>query len=98
MKFHQILNKKLIFRYFNSNSQLQKVATVIWGSISGSCWTIRDGTHFLQSIEIVPGKPGLIGNLRDPVQKWVSGNPVNDHKMEESRFLSRINFKEDESW
>ncbi len=96
----------LYFRFFDSNSQLQKVATVIWGQITGPCWKIRDGTHFLygncnndlHSFEIVPGNPGLIGNLRDPVQKWITGNPVNDHKMKESRFLSQIGFNEDESW
>lgn len=43
--------KRLNFRYFNSNHQLEKVMTVNGGKLSGPCWLFQDQAGVM-SLEI----------------------------------------------
>ena len=51
----------------------------------------------LRLTDIVPGKPVLTGSVQEPVKSWIVGNPVNDFKLEQSRFVEVIHFKEDDN-
>ena len=95
----------IFYRYFGSNNQLIKIATVSHGVLTGPCWLIKDMKKFiqghcndLQSEDFILEKPVFTGKLQDSISNWIIGNPVNQHKLERSKFISTIDFKEDNNW
>jgi hypothetical protein len=93
------------FRYFGSRNQLSQIYTATNGILNGTCWVIKEETKFihgfcnvLSSEDFVLGKLVLTGKLQDSINKWIIGNPVSLHKLEKGRFITHIEFKEDENW
>jgi hypothetical protein len=84
-------------RYFGTASELKKVATVAHGKVAGPCWIFTGGRELvhgtcqdLRSEEAQPVNPVLTGNLNAPLDKWIAGHPVNDHKLVDCRFVASI--------